>query len=268
MFANKYGLLGHFNEYFAAPILAPRADDLASRVLPDAVLDQRGRLHTVDPATEGKELLEALLYERHGPSRRTGERLTLGSEYAVLPHELSFSSRRVFTPFGVIKPPLEASHSITVPWAQVRDLYGLRAVLDDQAASGVSIISIREPLAYWMPEIEKFPVPPCSAGHFNSHTWNVQPYAIPGEDGKLRPSWQCSSLLQAMYLMLYLDETSDEFEIKKCQARNCPNYFRVRADDGRSLKSMYCPPEEPGKVSRCASRAASQMYRDRQRRNS
>jgi hypothetical protein len=150
----------------------------------------------------------------------------------------------------------------------VRDLYGIRAVLDEQANSGVSIISTREPFGYWTAEIEMFPVPPCSAGHFNSHTWNVQPHAITGESGEVERSWHCSSLLQAMYLMLYFDETTSEFEIKKCQAPNCPEYFRVRMNDGRSLKSMYCPSDEPGKVSRCASRAASQMYRERQRRKS
>jgi hypothetical protein len=104
LFVHKYGLLGLFNEYFAAPILPLRAGDLLSRVLPDSVLDQRGRLHGVDPATEGKERLEAFLHRRLGPLH-TGEKLTLSSEYAVLPHELSFSSRRVFTPFGVIDPP-------------------------------------------------------------------------------------------------------------------------------------------------------------------
>ena len=262
LFVHRYGLLGLFNEAFAAPIL-PSRSGLFAWVAPDSLLDKWGRLHPVDLATEGKDRLDAFLCEKFGPFGNE-TRLTLGSEWFALPHELSLSSQKL-TPFGLVNPTLGASYSETLSWEEAKNLFGVRAVLDEQAEFGVSIISTREPLSFWDLEIEYFPVPPCTADQLNSHMWSATPHAVTDGDGTLQPSWRCSSLLQAMNLMLYLDETDDAAEIRKYQAPNCPYYFRIVGGDGRSLKSVYCPPEEPRKVSKCASRASSQMYRDRKR---
>ena len=253
-FVRKYGLLGLFNETFSgAPILPSRVGPF-SWVAPDTVRDEWGRLQSVDPTTEGKELLEAHL----------GVRLSS----VVEPDELRFSSHRL-TPFGLIDPVTGAAHSPTLAWEEVRELYGVRIVLDEESASGVSIISTHEPLTFWDLEIKNFPVPPCDAETLNSHTRGATRYAVPDkESGKLRQSWRCSSLLAAMYLMLYLDETGGEFGIKKCQAPGCPEYFRVEVGDRRKEKRIYCPPPTGRRESNCATRVSSAADRERKRRKS
>ncbi len=252
VFVRRYGLLGLFEETFAAPVLPDVAGPFAW-VAPDTVLDKWGRLQPVDPATEGKELLAAYLSTR--------------LDTVVLPHELSFPSQR-FTPFGLLDPEAGAgaAHSTTFSWEEVRELYGVRAVLDQRVPSGVSILSTHEPLNFWVQQIKNFPIPPCGADVLNSRIRGVSPYAVENKvTGKsIRQSWRCFSLLQAMHLMLYLDETGDDVEIKKCQAPNCPDYFRVTGD-GRSRKRIYCPHPTDPKKQGCASRASSGMHRDRQR---
>lgn len=58
----------------------------------------------------------------------------------------------------------------------------------------------------------------------NSHLQYVSPYVFVGEDGKLERGWRCDSLLQAMYLMFYLDRTGGN-NIKKCQSRAAQTTF-------------------------------------------
>lgn len=256
-FVRRYGLLGLYNETFVSPILPTHAGPFAL-VAPDTVRDDWGRLQPVEPATEGKERLEALMQIRLGTERWLGP--------VVEPDELRFSSHR-HTAFGPMDFGTGAWHSPTLSWEEVRGFYGVRAVLDEESASGVSIVSTHKPLSSWEPKIKDFPVPPCDAETLNSHTWGTTPYVVREEgSGKLRQSWRCSSLLGAMYLMLFLDEIGGGFGIKKCQAPGCPEYFRVEVDDERKRKRMYCPPPPGRKESRCASRVSSKA--DRQRRKS
>ena len=51
--ADGYGLLGLFHETFGAPILPPHANSFLAWLAPDAVIDEDGRMRTIDPATEG-----------------------------------------------------------------------------------------------------------------------------------------------------------------------------------------------------------------------
>ncbi len=148
-------------------------------------------------------------------------------------------------------------------WQEVKDWYGIRALLDPHAGlSRVSVVSTREPLRLWETPLLDFPRSPCSPRSLNCRLEGVTPHAVAGDDGRLRDSWRCPSLLKAIYLMLYLDETSGG-KLQECQDPDCFNYFRVGP---RSRDSMYCPPPPGKKQSRCASRASSRMYRERQRR--
>lgn len=251
-FAGKHGLLGLMGESFGLPILPDRAGPFAW-VAPDTVLDGRGRLRSVEPSTEGRELLEDHLGTRLGG--------------VVVPEELTFSSDRL-TAFGLVDPVAGAAHSRTYSWEEVRDLYGVRAVFDERTPSGISLLSTHEPLTFWDLEIKNFPAPPSPAEKLNSRTRGVSPRAEADEDGNLRHGWRCPSLLSAMYMMLFLDQTGD-VEIRKCAAPDCPEYFRVAAGTERRKARMYCPhPDDPKKRSRCAGRVESRKSRERKHRDS
>jgi hypothetical protein len=107
------------------------------------------------------------------------------------------------------------------------------------------------------------PHSPCPLRSLNGRLEGVTPHAVVGEDGRPKSSWRCPSLLKAIDLMLYHDETSSG-KIQECQAPGCPNYFLVGP---RSRESMYCPPPPGKKQSPCASRASSRMHRERRRRS-
>jgi hypothetical protein len=78
---------------------------------------------------------------------------------------------------------------------------------------------------------------------------DVSPRALIGKDRNLERRWRYRSLLQAMYIMHFLDLTGGII-IKKCQSRGCPNYFRA----GSLIKSKYCS-------TRCANRASTRKGR-------
>ncbi len=125
-------------------------------VAPDAVIDASGRLRLVDPATEGKRRLEDLLYNRDGPHPETGEKILFDSMLS-LPKELKFypthslSWVRAAAVFG---GPLGGAEAIS--WEEATVEYGVRAVLDEHANRGVSIVSMRERLTLWDGELKNF----------------------------------------------------------------------------------------------------------------
>ena len=53
LFANRYGLLGLFQEHYLPWPILPKGKRL---IAPEAILDGQGRLQQVDPLTRGKEL--------------------------------------------------------------------------------------------------------------------------------------------------------------------------------------------------------------------
>lgn len=260
VFGNVYGLLGLFRESIATPVLPERAHSLTSMVAPDAWIDQDGKLRVIDPKTEGARLLENSLNKHDGQFRSA--RLKLLREKLTWPDELRFPTLGVeLGAFGLhTKLSFRGHHSRTNSYDDVRERFGIRFVLDEHAR-GVSIIATREPLDSWLAELGRFwPTPP-GPEYFDRMLEDVSPRAVANEEGGLASSWRCPSLLKAIYLMLYLDQTSS-VRLLKCQAPNCPDYYRAGP---LSRDSLYCPPPPGKKRSRCASRASSAMYRERQR---
>jgi hypothetical protein len=264
VFAWKYGLLGIFEgDYLERPIRPPNKPLIA----PDAIIDGGGRLREVDPATEGTELLEDLLETREekgeyylnkrtylGPSRRAG-----WHNLMTLPSEVSYARR---TPdFDSFMQPVDPS-TLLVPWEIIQRDFGAFMILDKESLLGVSVLCTRELLPRWEQRLLYFPSGDESVESLaatdsysrhsyllNSFLQEVSPLAVIGEGGNLGRSWYCRSLLQAMYVMFYLDLTGG-MAIKKCQSRGCPNYFRV----GPQRESKYCS-------ERCANRASTRMRR-------
>jgi hypothetical protein len=236
LFAEEYGFLGAFEEdYLQRPVL-PEGTNL---VAPEAMIDSQGRLIRFDPATKGKDLLKSILQSRGWRFPRN----VVESEHSgiALPSEIAFSSQN---------PRLDSEGWPTeprqlVPWEKIREYFGALLILDLASWKGVSVLCTREPLRRWTINLRFFPsgetpIEELTLGSdygtsLNSYLQEVSPYALLGEDGDLERGWHCRSLLQAMYMMLFLDLTGGN-NIRKCQSRGCPNYFRV----GAQSKSKYC----------------------------
>lgn len=257
--ADTYGLLGLFNETFAAPVLPPRVDRYAL-LAPDAVIDRYGRMRMVDPATKGKELLEKAL-DLPGP--QTGRKRHLRPDELVFPHELRFPSVS-FTPFGLLPPIFESLDQEMISWDEVRNVYGVHALLDEEADMPcASIIYTREPLQFWYQEMRDFHPLPNPPEYYDRKLADVRLHAVRGDDGRTALSYNCPSLLSALCLMLFLDEDAGA-KIQRCQAPGCREYVRVGPLE-RPRK--YCRPEPGEEQSKCASRASSEMHRARKRRD-
>jgi hypothetical protein len=257
-FAEQYGLLGAFEEeYVGTPVLP----DGKTFVAPEAVIDERGRLRHIDPATEGKAELFKLLKPLghfsggHSPWRSLDAReYKVAYETMALPSEITFPIRGPH--LGGLERSVESRR--LMPWEGIREYFGGLTILDNKAPEGVSVLCTREPLHYWEVGFRFFPSgAPSGAleldedGHIflNAFLEEVSPRAFIGEAGNLERGWRYRSLLQAMYIMLFLDLTGGN-TIKKCKRRKCSNYFRV----GSQSKSIYCTP-------RCASAASTSMKR-------
>lgn len=243
LFAREYGFLGLFEEDFPGKPVLPRSKTL---IAPEAFIDGRGRLRRVEPATKGKELLlEALAPAGHfsaGHSPRPLNDLERRSAYGTmaLPSEARFESGA--PRLGGTEPPLEPRRLES--WEGIRKHFGALVLLDDRAADGVSILCTREPLRRWEVAFRFFPssapegdvvLDDDSYVFLNSFLADVSPRALVGKGGNLERGWRYRSLLQAMYLMLYLDLTGGN-TIKKCLSRGCPNYFR----QGPQGRSKFC----------------------------
>jgi hypothetical protein len=257
-FAEQYGLLGAFEEeYVGTPVLP----DGKTLVAPEAVIDERGRLRHIDPATEGKEELFKLLKPLghfsggHSPRRPLHDNeYKVAYETMALPSEITFATRGPH--LGGLELSVETRR--LMPWEGIRKYFGGLTILDNKAPDGVSVICTREPLHYWEVGFRFFPSGAPSGAleldedsyvFLNAFLEEVSPRAFMGEDGNLERGWRYRNLLQAMYVMLFLDLTGGN-TIKKCESRRCSNYFRV----GWQSKSIYCS-------ERCANRASTRMGR-------
>jgi hypothetical protein len=257
-FAKQYGLLGAFEEDFLGTPVLPDGKTL---VAPEAVIDERGRLRHIDPATEGKErLFELLRPVGHFSSGHSPRRLLDDTEYKAAYETMALPSEITFATRGPHLGGLERSVGFRrlVPWEDIREYFGGLTILDNKAPDGVSVLCTREPLNHWEIGFRQFPSgAPSDALELDKHSYaflnafleEVSPRAFIGEDGNLERGWRYCSLLQAMYIMLFLDLTGGN-TIKKCKRRKCSNYFRV----GSQSKSIYCTP-------RCASAASTSMGR-------
>lgn len=236
LFAEKYGLLGLFQGEF---LLEPVVKQGKFLIAPEAVV-QDGKLHLIDPATQGMELLMVL--KRNGFFE--DEFLNSVSEdmlpkLVALPKEVRFISPR--------RP--QQSRKV-VPWAEIRRRYGAMFVL--LPSGKVSVLCTYEPLRSWKALLKAFPEPEDLAHRKLTQLTGVNPIYAPDSDGYLQPGWACDSLWSAMHLMLCLD-LSGQNVVQQCASRGCQTYFRV----GPYSSTKYCS-------SRCASRASTRLSRGRE----
>lgn len=175
-------------------------------------------------------------------------------EAIALPSEMRFAPRSLSP--DRIEWSVEPGE--LVPWEDVRKYFGALLILDEEAPDGVSVLCRREPLRRWEVSFRFFPSGAPSGDmeldsdsyvFLNSYLEDVSPRSLVGKDGNLERRWRYRSLLQAMYVMLFLDLTGGT-TIKKCQSRGCPNYFRA----GPQIRSKYCS-------TRCANRASTRKGR-------
>ena len=257
-FAEQYGLLGAFEEEYVGMAVLPDGKTL---VAPEAVIDERGRLRHIDPATEGKaELFKLLKPLGHFSGGHSPWRPLDDSEYKVAYETMALPSEIMFATRGPHLGGLERSVELRqlMPWEHIREYFGGLTILDNKALDGVSILCTREPLHCWEVGFRFFPSGALSGAleldedsfiFLNAFLEEVSPRAFIGEDGNLERGWRYRNLLQAMHVMLYLDLTGGN-TIRKCESRGCPNSFRV----GPQSKSRYCS-------ERCANRASTRMGR-------
>lgn len=264
-FANRYGLLGLFHEEYSRLRLPGRKPWVA----PEAVIED-GELRPVDPATEGTEMLLDLLdkqgyldTEGSPYGSRTAKREAARSKVAM-PHDLKFLRKSFRGPWRGDPAGYDLG-ATPVGWEEAKDSCGGLLVLTEDTSTRVSVLSTRELTWSWEKALLDFPsgddLQPENKvlrAALNSRLAGVSPYS-PRDDEDMGRGWRCSSLLEAMYLMLWLDLTGGRSVIK-CRARGCPGWFR----QGTQPNSMYCPhPDDPSKISRCALREAKRASRSK-----
>jgi hypothetical protein len=191
----------------------------------------------MDPEAEGKERLEAFLHEEHGPSARTGEKISLTSRTLALPEELEFYSTSRFASEHPGAEAFGAPPAGVLTWEDVEEMYGVVALLDSEAGRGVSILPTKERLLSWQLECKDFPRAPYGpqiVRGLNERISGVWPSASVNKDGEFGRGWRCRSLLQAMYLMIYLDFTGGK-KVRQCARPDCRRYYRLGAHE-----SDYC----------------------------
>ncbi len=249
LFAKEYGLLGAFEEDYMQHPMLPEGKML---IAPEAAIDGQGRLEWFDPDTEGKSLLRTTLAQR-GWWRLPNDP-EVAFSWMAPPSEIKFNKKDpgLDSECWPVDPPRQL-----VPWEVLKEDFGALVVLDPTSLNGVSILCTREPVRRWDIHLLFFPSGETPVEHlvgdeansFNSYLQEVSPRVVVGKDGNLERGWRCRSLLQAMYVMLYLDLTGGN-TVRKCQSRGCPNHFRL----GPQAKSKYCS-------QRCANRASTRMRR-------
>jgi hypothetical protein len=255
LFAREYGLLGAFEEDYLPDPVFPEGKML---IAPEAVIDDRDRLRRLDPGTEGRELLLDLLEPREWFWSFKDKKREAGRNCTALPSEVLWNSKNpgLDSELWPSKQPRQL-----VRWEEIQEDFGALLVLDkdEETFKGVSVLCTREPVRRWTVGLRFFPsgdtpIEDLAIGSdygtsLNHYLQEVSPYAFLGRYGNLERGWEYRSLLQAMYVMLFLDLTGGN-AIKKCQSRGCPNYFRV----GSQSRSRYCS-------ERCANRASTRMRR-------
>jgi hypothetical protein len=126
-------------------------------------------------------------------------------------------------------------------------------ILDDTSPSKVSVLCTSESVMSWRAKLHEFPsldnTSEVLANRLTSVLEGLSPYAFVGEDGNVRGGWTCSTLWQAMHVMLLRDLDSKS-TLRKCESRGCLEFFRV----GVQSKSKYCS-------ERCANRASTRIGR-------
>jgi hypothetical protein len=242
VFASKYGLLGLFHHLHSAPILPKHKVYVA----PEAVIEN-GRLRMVDPATEGLELVAKAVNDGRPP---TAPRFI--KEYYVsvaMPKEVRFATKDWYRiPDDPSGRPLTGEDE---SWEEVRASYDALFVLDLTRRTKSSVLVRKESTFPWQSLLEDFPAPPYTeeclpslARIFDDWLADTSPKFSVGENGKLSRSWRCSTLLQAMYLMLFEDLIGGA-RLRECDSRDCSNYYRL----GPQTTTRYCSEKHTSRAS-------------------
>jgi hypothetical protein len=217
--ASTYGLLGLFHLIYSAPIL-PEGKHYVS---PEAVV-QNGHLRRIDPATDGLRLVAKAVNDCHPPTWK----LFTEEHYGVvaMPAEVSFATKNVFRrsddPSGYA-----LSDEDRQSWDKVRATFDALFVFDPSRQIRASVLSRSESIFQWQTELWNFPQPPYTderlptlASYLGDWLASVSPMASIGESGELTQNWRCGTLLEAMYLMLYLDLTGGSL-LRECASHDC-----------------------------------------------
>jgi len=249
VFADSYGLLGLFHHNYSAPIL-PKHKRYIS---PEAVIEN-GRLEPVDPTSQGLELVAKAVNDSRPPSWR---QFTKADHIIVaLPEEVRFAAKDRFRyPDDPSGRPL--SPSKLESWDEARTGYEALFLFDPERRVKSSVLVRSESIFAWESVLLDFPVPPLDteerwpfwARILNEWLVDISPMLTFGEDGRLTPTLRCNTLLQAMYLMLWLDLIRGS-ELRECGCHDCASYYRV----GPQTNSKYCSEKH-------AYRAAKRMQR-------
>jgi hypothetical protein len=187
----------------------------------------------------------------------------LTSRELILPSELSFPETTTWglALSGPWWSPFQPERPRVRSYSDLRRRYGVHVAINLREPQSVTLLATREPVAAWREELRDF-AQPHSRRRLNRHLERVNPREVYDEDGRASTSWRCPSLLKALWFMRHLDKTAG-VRLQRCQAPGCYEYFRVGP---RARASLYCPPLPGQKQSRCASRASSALYRERERR--
>jgi hypothetical protein len=114
---------------------------------------------------------------------------------------------------------------------------------------GVSIVVRKEDIRSWAWELEQFPDPPYDmyaltrlSGQLRYRLSDVS--LAPGieEDGRPVEGWHCNTLLEAMYLMVYLNLKGGA-KLQECASHDCYEYFRPGPQE-----TIYCSPEHQSRA--------------------
>ena len=128
-------------------------------------------------------------------------------------------------------------------------------VLDESTATKVSVLCSGESLAEWGLALEDFPSSelqpdnPYLKRYLNARLAGVSPFS-PEDEAGVRRGWRCTSLLQAMYLMLWLDFTGGRF-VRECGLHDCHNFFRQGSQGDHTV---YCSVKHANRASTRLSR--------------
>jgi len=248
VFASYFGLLGVIHERYILPPIPPAGKRF---VIPEAVLETDGKLRRVD-VEEGAQLLLDLLL-RQSPGLRPVARRHASDTFAE-PSEVELLPRSYIGPWT---DPNRVGID-PVPWEKVKEDYGVLLVLDQEASTKVSVLCTSEPLlgpAGWGLALADFPLGELRPENsylkkqLNSRLTDISPYSPEDEEG-FRRAWRCSSLLQAIRLMLWLDLTGGRF-VRACGLHDCHVFFR---EGSQGESTLYCSP-------RCTSLASTRMER-------
>lgn len=201
------------------------------------------RLRQLDPETEGMELLLDLL-ERQGYLGSEGsmfddenEKREAARSRVALPPEVNVVRKR---PTGPWRDPHRLDLK-PVGWNKVRETHGAPLVLDRATSTRVSVLCTRESVASWQRVLLDFPIGEYRPDDrylrrfLNSRLTWVSPYS-PEDEEEYRAGWRCSSLLEVMHLLLWLDLRGGH-SVRECGLHDCTNYFRVGS---QKEKTRYC----------------------------